>query len=194
MGFDETTDATRRTRLANERTYLAWWRTGLTSIAVSVGVGRIVPGVAHVTKWPYELVGAGFGLLGIAFIVVGYLRVRAVERAVAQASSLGWTASAGGRADRRRRRARRRHDRPRRLRGVVLGAPRRAVDEPLVAQPTAAQRTLSPTPPEPQPEVPHSQSFVVTTTSGITRTCLTAFCTTERGHSNGRPPVDPSRS
>jgi len=84
VGVDETTDATRRTRLANERTYLAWWRTGLTSIAVSVGLGRIVPGVAHVTKWPYELVGAGFGLLGIAFIVVGFLRVRNVERAVAQ--------------------------------------------------------------------------------------------------------------
>jgi uncharacterized membrane protein YidH (DUF202 family) len=26
-------DATRRTRLANERTYLAWWRTGLTALA-----------------------------------------------------------------------------------------------------------------------------------------------------------------
>src|SRR5438094_4512952 len=25
--FDEALDATRRTRLANERTYLAWWRT-----------------------------------------------------------------------------------------------------------------------------------------------------------------------
>src|SRR5437870_13076633 len=34
--FDEALDATRRTRLANERTYLAWWRTGLTSLAVSL--------------------------------------------------------------------------------------------------------------------------------------------------------------
>jgi putative membrane protein len=84
VNVDETTDAIRRTRLANERTYLAWWRTGLTSIAVSVGLGRIVPGVSHVTKWPYELVGAGFGLLGIAFIAVGYGRVRSVERAVAR--------------------------------------------------------------------------------------------------------------
>ena len=30
-------DATRRTRLANERTFLAWLRGGLTSIAVGVG-------------------------------------------------------------------------------------------------------------------------------------------------------------
>jgi putative membrane protein len=41
--FDEARDATRRTRLANERTYLAWWRTGLTAFAVSLGAGKLVP-------------------------------------------------------------------------------------------------------------------------------------------------------
>jgi putative membrane protein len=41
--FDEAGDATRRTRLANERTYLAWWRTGLTAFAVSLGTGKLVP-------------------------------------------------------------------------------------------------------------------------------------------------------
>jgi putative membrane protein len=84
MPFDEAQDATRRTRLANERTYLAWWRTGLTSIAVAVGLGRVVPGVSDVTTWPYQAVGAGFGLLGIAFIALGYLRVKGVERALAR--------------------------------------------------------------------------------------------------------------
>jgi putative membrane protein len=82
VSFDEARDATRRTRLANERTFLAWWRTGLTSLAVSIGLGRIVPGVSDVTKWPYELVGAGFGILGLAFISLGHLRVRAVEQAL----------------------------------------------------------------------------------------------------------------
>jgi putative membrane protein len=82
LAYEETKDAARRTRLANERTFLAWWRTGLTSIAVCVGLGRIVPGVADVTKWPYELVGAGYGLLGVAFMVFAHLRVRAVEAAV----------------------------------------------------------------------------------------------------------------
>ena len=71
VGFDETKDAARRTRLANERTYLAWWRTGLTSIAVCVGLGRIVPGVTDVTEWPY-----------VAFMVLAHVRVRAVEAAV----------------------------------------------------------------------------------------------------------------
>ena len=75
-------DATRRTRLANERTYLAWWRTGLTSIAVAVGVGRIAPDVSNATRWPYEVVGAGFGVLGVAFVWFGYARARAVEEAL----------------------------------------------------------------------------------------------------------------
>ena len=82
MSTRETHDAGRRTRLANERTYLAWWRTGLTSLAVSVGLGRIVPDVANVTKWPYETVGACYGILGVAFMVIAHLRVRAVEDAV----------------------------------------------------------------------------------------------------------------
>jgi len=75
-------DATRRTRLANERTYLAWWRTGLTSLAVCVGVGRLVPSVASGTHWPYEALGVGYGLLGIGFIAAGYLRTRDIERAL----------------------------------------------------------------------------------------------------------------
>ncbi|NUR75405.1 MAG: DUF202 domain-containing protein [Thermoleophilia bacterium] len=75
-------DATRRTRLANERTYLAWWRTGLTALAVAVGVGRVVPELSDVERWPYELAGAGFGVLGLAFIAIGYVRTRAVEAAL----------------------------------------------------------------------------------------------------------------
>ena len=75
-------DATRRTRLANERTYLAWWRTGLTSLAVCVGVGRLVPELSSGAKWPFEVVGALFGVLGLAFFWLGYARARDVERAL----------------------------------------------------------------------------------------------------------------
>jgi inner membrane protein YidH len=78
----ETRDAARRTRLANERTYLAWWRTGLTALAVCVALGRVVPGVSDVTSWPYQVVGAAYGLVGIGFMVVAHIRVRMVERAV----------------------------------------------------------------------------------------------------------------
>jgi putative membrane protein len=78
----ETRDASRRTRLANERTYLAWWRSGLTAFAVSLGVGKLIPGVSGGTAWPYETLGIAFALLGIGFIGLAYLRQRAVEAAL----------------------------------------------------------------------------------------------------------------
>jgi putative membrane protein len=80
--FDEAQDATRRTRLANERTYLAWWRTGLTSLAVSLAAGRVVPTLSKGTAWPYEVVGAGFAILGVACIVNAYQREREMDQAL----------------------------------------------------------------------------------------------------------------
>ncbi len=82
MSANETQDAARRTRLANERTYLAWLRTGLAAFAVCIALGRIVPGVANVTAWPYQVVGACYGVLGIGCLVFAHIRVQAVERAV----------------------------------------------------------------------------------------------------------------
>jgi len=77
-------DATRRTYLANERTYLAWWRTGLTCLAVAFGAGRIVPALGHHARWPYALLGVGFALLGIAFMGLGSRRQREVNEAIAR--------------------------------------------------------------------------------------------------------------
>jgi putative membrane protein len=83
----EDVDATRRTRLANERTFLAWWRSGLTAFAVAIGAGKLVPAVADdVDAWPYELLGAGFAFLGVAFVGYGWVRQRAVDRALAAGS------------------------------------------------------------------------------------------------------------
>ena len=80
--FDEIGDATRRTRLANERTYLAWWRTGLTALAVSLAAGRVVPTLAHGTPWPYEVAGAALAVLGVLCIWTGYQREREIDRAL----------------------------------------------------------------------------------------------------------------
>jgi putative membrane protein len=81
--FDEAGDATRRTWLASERTWLAWVRTGLASSAVALGVGRVVPEVAHANhRWPYEVLGAGYGILGAALVIYGFQRRREVDRAV----------------------------------------------------------------------------------------------------------------
>jgi inner membrane protein YidH len=76
-------DAVRRTRLAAERTELAWWRTALTSIAVAIGVGRVVPELSDTsTEWPYVVVGIGWALYSVALFGYGSIRSRRVERAV----------------------------------------------------------------------------------------------------------------
>ena len=81
---DEARDATRRTQLANERTYLAWWRTGLTSLAVSFGAGRLVPELAGGPSWPFEIIGVGFAVVGITFVTYGYFRHRSVDAALSR--------------------------------------------------------------------------------------------------------------
>lgn len=76
-------DYSRRTLLANERTFLAWWRTGLTTLTVSLAAARVVPELAHTeTTWPYTAIGIGFALLGILCIGYGEQRRRAVDQAV----------------------------------------------------------------------------------------------------------------
>lgn len=82
--FEEAIDATRRTLLASERTELAWWRTGLTALAVALAVGRVVPGLYRSSqRWPYVVAGVCFALYGIAAIAYGSSRRRAVEEALA---------------------------------------------------------------------------------------------------------------
>ena len=78
----ETEDATRRTRLANERTFLAWWRTGLTSLAVGLAAGKLIPELTDADSWPYVLLGVGYSILGLAFVLYGYRRQHEVEAAV----------------------------------------------------------------------------------------------------------------
>ncbi len=81
----EVVDATRRTRLASERTELAWWRTGLTALAVALGVGRVVPELNHGgLRWPYVVAGVGFALWGITAIGYGSSRRAAVEAALSE--------------------------------------------------------------------------------------------------------------
>ena len=77
-------DATRRTRLASERTYLAWWRTGLTAFAVSLGSGRLVPAIAGGPQVLYSVLGILFAALGLTLIAYGRYRGRAIDEAIAQ--------------------------------------------------------------------------------------------------------------
>ena len=81
--FDHDGDATRRTWLAGERTVLAWLRTGLTATAVALAVGKVVPDLrAGGTTWPFIVLGAGYGILGVLIVAYGLHRGREVDRAI----------------------------------------------------------------------------------------------------------------
>ncbi len=70
-----TSDA-ERTGLAAERTMLAWWRTGLASLAVALAVGRLLPELSpgKTTTWPYVLLGLGFGVFATGLFLYGTIR------------------------------------------------------------------------------------------------------------------------
>ena len=87
--FDETQDAMRRTRLANERTYLAWWRTGLTALAVSLAAGKVVPTLANTSRWPYAIAGAGYAVLGVLCIAYGFRREQSIDAALREGRFAG---------------------------------------------------------------------------------------------------------
>lgn len=59
-----------RTHLANERTFAAWLRTGLSVAAGGIAVAHMVPEPAR-DSWIALLLGAAFVLLGIAVIAYG---------------------------------------------------------------------------------------------------------------------------
>jgi putative membrane protein len=82
---DEVVDASRRTRLAAERTELAWWRTGLTALAVALGVGRVVPELNHgLARWPYVVAGVGFAAWGIVALAYGSARGSSIDEALSR--------------------------------------------------------------------------------------------------------------
>ena len=87
-------DALRRTRLANERTFLAWLRTGVTCLAAGLAVGRVLPELIGGAAWPYAVIGAGWAVVGMALVGYGLRR----ERAVAEAVERGGYAPLDGRA------------------------------------------------------------------------------------------------
>lgn len=81
----EIVDATRRTRLAAERTELAWWRTGLTALAVALGVGRVVPELNRgLARWPYVVAGVGFAIWGIVALAYGTARGNSIGEALSE--------------------------------------------------------------------------------------------------------------
>lgn len=75
-------DVTRRTRLAAERTWLAWWRSGIAAATAAVAVGGVVPELVEGGRTAYVLLGAGYAALAVGVFAAGALRRRQVDRAL----------------------------------------------------------------------------------------------------------------
>jgi putative membrane protein len=75
-------DQARRTSMAAERTWLAWWRTALAASAGALAVGRLAPEVLDVAPWPYIVLGCGYAALAIGLLFSGAQRQRDLERAM----------------------------------------------------------------------------------------------------------------
>jgi putative membrane protein len=82
MSDAEIVDVTRRTRLAAERTWLAWWRTGVAVTTASIAVGGLVPQLVEGSGWPYVVLGIAYALLAVSMFTAGELRKRAVDKAL----------------------------------------------------------------------------------------------------------------
>src|SRR4051812_49961852 len=75
-------DQARRTSMAAERTWLAWWRAALAATAGALGVGRLAPEVLQVAPWPYVVLGCGYASLAGGLLLVGAERQRDLEHAL----------------------------------------------------------------------------------------------------------------
>jgi putative membrane protein len=75
-------DQARRTSMAAERTWLAWWRSALAASAGALAVGRLAPEVLDVAPWPYVLLGCAYAGLAIGLLVTGAMRQRELEQAL----------------------------------------------------------------------------------------------------------------
>jgi len=75
-------DQERRTSMAAERTWLAWWRTALGATAGALAVGRFAPKLLDVAAWPYILLGCGYAALAVGLAVVGAQRQHQLEHAL----------------------------------------------------------------------------------------------------------------
>jgi putative membrane protein len=82
-------DVTRRTHLAAERTWLAWWRSGIAAATAAVAVGGVVPDLVEGSRTPYVVLGAGYALLAAGVFAGAAIRRRQVDQALARGDYVG---------------------------------------------------------------------------------------------------------
>src|SRR5919108_4906124 len=89
VGESEDRDVTRRTHLAAERTWLAWWRSGIAAATAAVAVGGVVPELVDGGRTPYIVLGAGYALLAAGGFPAPAARRRQGDRAPARGGYVG---------------------------------------------------------------------------------------------------------
>jgi putative membrane protein len=94
--IDADFDPKRRTMLAAERTWLAWWRSGIAAATAAVAVGGLLPELVNGARAPYVVLGSGYAVLSIAVLMGGWRRHRRVQEALAHGTyedvSANWIA------------------------------------------------------------------------------------------------------
>lgn len=76
--------AIRDTQLAGERTFLAWWRTGVAAIIAAIAVGKLLPVLTDRGETLSVILGVGFAVVGAAAIGYGWHRHASIEDALAR--------------------------------------------------------------------------------------------------------------
>ena len=82
MSGPDDDDVTRRTLLAAERTWLAWWRSGIAAATAAVAVGGVVPELVDKGQTAYIILGASYAGLATAVFAGAALRRHRVQRAL----------------------------------------------------------------------------------------------------------------
>lgn len=82
MADDSLIGPSRRTILASERTWLAWFRTGIGVSAAAVAVGGVIPRLVEGSRWPFVVLGIGYAALAVAVFWMGWARFQHIESAI----------------------------------------------------------------------------------------------------------------
>lgn len=92
MKYDDSVlGPSRRTVLAAERTWLAWFRTGIGTGAAAIAVGGLLPKLHEAegaSDTGYIVLGVAYGLLAVAIFALGLRRQREVAEALKSGDDL----------------------------------------------------------------------------------------------------------
>lgn len=75
-------ESVRRTELAAERTWLAWWRTGIATTATAIAIGGVLPRLVESSRGLYVALGSGYAIMAIALFIAAYNRQKTVMTSI----------------------------------------------------------------------------------------------------------------